>query len=299
MKLELKCQNEELIKYSKGNYQKEAFVSEFKKRWEPTDLQIRMMYLASDLAINSKGVFSVSHEGFLEMFNDRFEMKTSLSSVRRFFKLLEKLDMIEIVHTKRKNYKQTSNIYIVEQCIENDQENEFEYPHEHASEHAIEQATEQVGEQQIITVNKTINNTLNNTLNLNPNHVLDIYDILWNTELPMALKNKIKVMIQLNTISISANQILLIENAYMHQIKKGFIMPKCEHNDSEALNDYEFSNTVGKMLETVRAIYNMKGMVKEWIEKGLTYKKEQLYVSDYSSFNQEGTLYYNWLEEVQ
>lgn len=100
--MELKGQNDELKRFSKGNYDPEKFISEFKRKWEPTDLQIRKIFLASDLAVNSQGVFSVSHEGFLEMYNNRFELKTSLSSVRRFFKLMKDLGLIEVRHAKKK-----------------------------------------------------------------------------------------------------------------------------------------------------------------------------------------------------
>lgn len=125
--------------------------------------------------------------------------------------------------------------------------------------------------------NTNLNNTnLNNTnKNLNPNH-MDIYDFLWDTNIPSNLKNRIKVMIANKNISLSADQILSIEDAYHYQIKKGYVVPECDFDYSGALNNIEFSNTVVKMLETVKDIKNIRGLIKEWVQLAFEHKLEQL-----------------------
>lgn len=159
---------EELIKYSKGNFNPELFIKEVKNNWELTDLQFRMTCLISDLAINAQGVFSVSYNSFVEMFNKRFEIKVSLSSVRRFFGLLSKLGLISVNAAKRKNNQQSANIYIIEPF-----ENEEEKNVEHAGKHPDEQAPERPYEQQNITINKTIKKTFNKPLNNFDNNIVN------------------------------------------------------------------------------------------------------------------------------
>ena len=141
---------EELVKYSKGTYNKEKFVQAVKDRWELTDLQIRMTYLVSDLAVNAEGVFSITHQNFLRMFEERFRMDVSLSSVRRFFGLLSKIGVLSVNHAKRKNNQQSANIYIVHVSQEGEQSNE----------HPSDTPTEQPVEQH----NKTINIPFNKPL---------------------------------------------------------------------------------------------------------------------------------------
>ena len=141
---------EELVKYSKGTYNKEKFVQAVKDKWELTDLQIRMTYLVSDLAVNAEGVFSITHQNFLRMFEERFRMDVSLSSVRRFFGLLSKIGVLSVNHAKRKNNQQSANIYIVNVTQEGEQ------PNEHPSDTLTEQPVEQH--------NKTINKPFNKPL---------------------------------------------------------------------------------------------------------------------------------------
>lgn len=141
---------EELVKYSKGPYNKEKFVQAVKDRWELTDLQIRMTYLVSDLAVNAEGVFSITHQNFLRMFEERFRMAVSLSSVRRFFGLLSKIGVLSVNHAKRKNNQQSANIYIINVSQEGDQPNE----------HPSDTLTEQPVEQHNRTINKPFNKPL-------------------------------------------------------------------------------------------------------------------------------------------
>ncbi|MEH7613056.1 hypothetical protein [Gottfriedia acidiceleris] len=122
---------EELKRYSKLNYVADKFIEKAKECWEYSELQIRSLYLISDLAKNGNGVFSVAYSSFKKMFEQRFKMEISLSTVRRFFNLMEKLGLISINEAKRKNEQQSANIYIIEAQSEESME---EQPLEHPSE---------------------------------------------------------------------------------------------------------------------------------------------------------------------
>lgn len=78
-------------------------------------------------------------------------MKISLSTVRRFFALMEKIGMLSINEAKRKNEQQSANVYIVEQQCD---EPQHEQPVEHPSEHQNTVSKETVNDKQ-----KTLNNT--------------------------------------------------------------------------------------------------------------------------------------------
>ncbi|WP_019157267.1 hypothetical protein [Robertmurraya massiliosenegalensis] len=138
------------------------------------------------------------------------------------------------------------------------------------------------------------NNEINKNHNSNLNHI-DIYELLWDTDLPMTLKQRIKIMIRNNEINLQPNQLLEIEDAYKYQISKGFIIPDCSLDDIEAINDFEFTNTICKMLTTVIDIYNMRGMIKEWVEQAYTYKKDQHATLSFGTI--KNPVFYNWLEE--
>ncbi|MEI2468008.1 hypothetical protein V8V75_00180 [Peribacillus frigoritolerans] len=127
----LNGKSEDLSKYSKVKYAAQLFVDKAKEVWEYSDLQIRCIYLISDLAKKGNGVFSIAHSTFKNMFEQRFDMKISPSTVRRFFGLMEKLGLLSINEAKRKNNSQSANIYIVEQQS-NDQKDE--HPQEHPPE---------------------------------------------------------------------------------------------------------------------------------------------------------------------
>ncbi|MEM4997881.1 hypothetical protein [Priestia megaterium] len=128
----LNAKAEELNKYSKLKYNADKFIQKVKEVWEYSDLQIRCVYLISDLAKKGNGVFSVAYSTFQAMFEQRFNMKISLSSVRRFFALMKKLGLVSIHAAKRKNEQQSANIIIIEQQCEEDQN---EHPSENPSEH--------------------------------------------------------------------------------------------------------------------------------------------------------------------
>ncbi|CAK8580898.1 hypothetical protein [Priestia megaterium] len=132
----LNAKAEELSKYSKLKYEANKFISKVKEVWEYSDLQIRCVYLISDLAKKGNGVFSIAYSTFQNMFEQRFKMKISLSSVRRFFTLMSKLDLVSVHKAKRKNEQQSANIYIIEQqCEEPTQTENKEHPVEQAPEH--------------------------------------------------------------------------------------------------------------------------------------------------------------------
>ncbi|KAB2489989.1 hypothetical protein [Priestia endophytica] len=156
---------EELKKYSKCTYDKSAFVEEVKNHWDLTDLQIRMTYLISDLAVKAEGVFSIAYNTFIDMFEQRFNMKVSLSSVRRFFGLLSKIGVLSVNAAKRKNNKQSANIYIIEPINNEIGENEIS---EKRQGHPEEQVYEHPEEQHNITFKDTLNTPLNkNNFNCN------------------------------------------------------------------------------------------------------------------------------------
>lgn len=123
---------EELTRYSKLKYNAQLFIQKAHELWEYSDLQIRCVYLISDLAKKGSGVFSIAYSTFQKMFAQRFDMKISLSTVRRFFALMEKIGLLSINEAKRKNEQQSANVYIVEQqCNEPKQEQPIEHPCEH------------------------------------------------------------------------------------------------------------------------------------------------------------------------
>lgn len=135
----LNGKSEELSKYSKVKYVAQLFVDKAKEVWEYSDLQIRCIYLISDLAKKGNGVFSIAHSTFKNMFEQRFDMKISLSTVRRFFALMEKLGLLSINEAKRRNNSQSANIYIVEQQSDHQQGSiESLPPCEHPQEHPPE-----------------------------------------------------------------------------------------------------------------------------------------------------------------
>lgn len=149
--------------------------------------------------------------------------------------------------------------------------------------------------------NTNLNNTnLNNTnKNLNPNlNEANIYDLLWDTKIPSRLKIRIKILLQNQSINLSPEQILLIEDAYLYQTRKSYVVPDCADDDITALNDYEFSATVEKMLKTVKKIDNIRGLIKSWVKTAYDYKCCEQYVGDFSSNQTDSKLpFYDWLND--
>ncbi|MEC1524470.1 hypothetical protein P9D43_20925 [Neobacillus niacini] len=158
------------------------------------------------------------------------------------------------------------------------------------------------GNQDINNINQNNiikNNNINNNTNLNLNlNLVNNYDVLSNAQIPNDLKIKIKAMIVSNKISLSVEDFLHIQDAYHYQIQREYVIPHCSCDDPIALNEYEFTSTVIKMLETVKDIENMRGLIKDWVEKGYYYKKDRLHISDYSSTGSiNNNLLSNWLSK--
>lgn len=147
----------------------------------------------------------------------------------------------------------------------------------------------QNGTQVINNNNKKDNTNNNNNLNLNHN-VVDKYKVLFDSKIPHDLKTRVKVMIADNIINLSAEEILNIEDAYQYQVGKGYIVPTGSRDDKNSINDYEFALTIAKMLNTVKEINNMRGLIQTWVKKALDYKLLSMDKPD-------GSKFYNWLEE--
>ncbi|MHA4067881.1 hypothetical protein ACX16W_22850 [Bacillus cereus] len=148
---------EELTRYSKLKYDAKLFIQKAHELWEYSDLQIRCVYLISDLAKKGSGVFSIAYGTFQNMFTQCFSMEISLSTVRRFFDLMEKIGLLSINEAKRKNEQQSANVYIVEQQCD---EPQHEQPVEHPSEHQNTVSKETEDDKQKTLNNNNVNNTV-------------------------------------------------------------------------------------------------------------------------------------------
>ncbi|PFD01859.1 hypothetical protein CN995_10175 [Bacillus cereus] len=148
---------EELTRYSKLKYDARLFIQKAHELWECIDLQIRCVYLISDLAKKGSGVFSIAYGTFQKMFTQRFSMEISLSTVRHFFALMEKIGLLSINEAKRKNEQQSANVYIVEQQCD---EPQHEQPVEHPSEHQNTVSKETEDDKQKTLNNNNVNNTV-------------------------------------------------------------------------------------------------------------------------------------------
>lgn len=146
-------------------------------------------------------------------------------------------------------------------------------------------------------VKKTNNNNTNNK-NPNPNPLdSNVYDTLWNSDIPSALKIRIKNLLISNTISLTEEQVLLIDDAYHYQISKGYIDPECLQNETHAINDREFTDTIVAMLKTVKDIRNMRGLIKEWVELAFSYKNDQNYEFNVTGEFKPTIPFYDWLNQ--
>jgi len=140
-------------------------------------------------------------------------------------------------------------------------------------------------------INNNNNNNTNNNKNLNLNlNLVDKYKVLFDSNIPHDLKTRVKVMISNNIIDLSAEEILNIEDAYQYQISKGYIIPNGSKDNINSINDYEFALTITKMLNAVKEINNMRGLIQTWVKKALDYKLLSSEKPDESKF-------YNWLED--
>ncbi|MFI8671986.1 replication initiator protein A [Bacillus paranthracis] len=138
-------------------------------------------------------------------------------------------------------------------------------------------------------IDSSENDSIENNLNLN----LNIVETLWDTSLPMELKRWIKVKIYEKSLSISNEQILLLDDAYKYQINKGWIISDCDSEYIGAISDKEFTGSISKMLDTVNDIHNMKGLVQSWVQKAYDFKVTNLTKPIY----ERQVPFYNWLED--
>lgn len=221
---------------------------------------------------------------------------------RKYFHITDKIfDQFQVSSDKKEDLKKENKEEKTDEPLETqgkgifdensryDKREELTFPKEQGKDFPFGQAYKNINKKEIYK-----NNKINKNHNSNLNHI-DIYELLWDTDLPMTLKQRIKIMIRNNEINLQPNQLLEIEDAYKYQISKGFIIPDCSLDDIEAINDFEFTNTICKMLTTVKDIYNMRGMIKEWVEQAFTYKKDQYATVSFGTI--KNPVFYNWLEE--
>jgi hypothetical protein len=121
---------------------------------------------------------------------------------------------------------------------------------------------------------ETDNNKTEKNLNPNPNE--ELIKLIGELALPSLLKDRVKIMIKNNIISLSLEQIFQLEEAYAHQVKKDYIRPECDFEYSGAINDSEFTSSMVKMLSEVKNINNMRGLVQKWVKEAFEYKLTQL-----------------------
>jgi hypothetical protein len=127
-----------------------------------------------------------------------------------------------------------------------------------------------------------LNKSFNTINNLNPKPIkIDKYEVLWDLKIPKDLKTRIKVMMADNLLNISPEQLFEIEDAYSYQIEKGYIIPDCDDDNTGSLNDRQFTQTIIKMLEKVKDIENMRGLIQEWVVKHSKYKNNKNYKDNF------------------
>lgn len=141
------------------------------------------------------------------------------------------------------------------------------------------------------------------TKDINPNPNLEeeekeknIYDILWDLKIPKDLKIKIKTLIKNNEIEITEGQLQDIQDAYVYQVFNELIIPNADMDDPDYLNDYKFSQSVVKMLEQVKNIENMKGLIKSYCLNAFSFYRSRLLESDYSE-NKNPNLDFDWTSD--
>jgi hypothetical protein len=139
--------------------------------------------------------------------------------------------------------------------------------------------------------NDSIKNEFNENHNLNLR--VDMMNTLWDTSLPMRLKQWIKVKVYEKSLSINNSQIIELDEAYQYQISKGWIDPTCSSESPSGINDNEFAGSIAKMLDTVKDIHSMRGLVQNWVQKAYDFKVTNLAKPTY----EQSVPFYNWLEQ--
>jgi Replication initiator protein A (RepA) N-terminus len=121
-------------------------------------------------------------------------------------------------------------------------------------------------------------------LNLNHNKYENTdLNILWDLKIPKDLKVKIKVLLANGKLELSNEQLFEIEEAYHYQIQKQYVIPECESSNLHALNDYQFTSTVLKMLSTVKSIDSIKALIDSWVKRAIDYKYNELRELNYEN----------------
>lgn len=260
--------------------------------------QIDVLKKMSDLNLLKTEKRNIPAKRFIVLNHDMIErvVEESLTEYQRFKDqfFAEKKEAIQKQMEKRKENRATKSLLSQKgttdniKVFEDNEENNIRKPQ--SNQLSQKGTTSSPDSGQLVVPNEdTLNNIEsknislknNKNLNLNPNEI-DLYKILWDTKIPHNLKNKIKIMIVNREVSLNAEQILEIEDAYNYQIQKGYVIPDCDFDDIAALNDDQFSQTVTKMLKTVANIRTMRGLIKEWVEIAFTYKQDQFRILDVS-----------------
>ena len=230
-KMLINGKTEDLMKYSKGSYDKERFILKTIENWELTEKQRYMTYLIADLAVNANGVFSVSNNSFREMFERRFKMTVSRSTVIRFFQLLEELGLLTVHEARRKNRKQSANIFIMEPI-----KNENEILHDTPDETPEETLNDTLNETHNIDINIDLNIDSNISLNNIVNNLLtskqEIIDNLILEYMNKGLSKQVCFMVlkeverNPDIKNFGAYFRTALENTlYRHNVKHGYIDP--------------------------------------------------------------------------
>lgn len=245
---------EELIKYSKGDYDKEKFIAKASPLWDWTDLQIRMIYLTADLAINAHGVFSITNKTFREMFEKRFNMTITRQTVIRNFQRFEELGLLTVNDGKRRNGSQSANIFIIEPIekeenkapveIEPEQEQKDVTP----DETPVDTPAETPDETHNIAINNAFNINSNKTLtnNLVNNNLLtnnqDTINKLIKEYMLKGLTKKLCFRV-LDEVKVVKN----IKNfgAYLRKCLENTLFKSNVKRDLKNLAEHEFTNTYG------------------------------------------------------
>ncbi|MEB6550205.1 hypothetical protein MXL46_14005 [Heyndrickxia sporothermodurans] len=141
------------------------------------------------------------------------------------------------------------------------------------------------------SINKTLNNINNNHNNLDLNQYIN--DI----KLPFALKKYFSVKVK-DLVNDSFN-IFEVEEFYN---TNPFIVPDCDKEDYEHLNDIEFTRVVKKAFENaIRPIGSTSGLIKSWSNKALSFKKENLFdtfIEEYSEVQSNGYFFSELADKV-
>lgn len=245
---------EELIKYSKGDYDKDKFIAKASPLWDWTDLQIRMIYLTADLAINAHGVFSVTNKKFREMFEKRFNMTITRQTVIRNFQRFEELGLLTVNDGKRRNGSQSANIFIIEpiEKEENKAPIEIEPEQEQKDVTPDETPVDTPTDTPDVTHNIAINNAFNINSNKPLNKNIVNNNLLTNNEetINRLIKEFMLKGLTKKLCFRVLNEVKLVKNiknfsAYFRKCLENTLFKSNVKRDLMNLREQEFTNTYG------------------------------------------------------